>query len=135
MQTHIRVLGVLQILYASIGVLLGLTVLLVFGGVAAIVGVSASPLDSLKAVPVLALIGTLAAGFLMALSLPRLIAGIGLLKQRPWARVLTIVVSVIGLFDVPVGLILGIYGLWVTTSPAGTAMFEVPRAEATPLVQ
>ena len=44
---------------------------------------------------------------------PSLIAGVGLLYFKPWARVLTIILSVIHLFSVPFGTALGIYGLWV----------------------
>jgi len=46
-------------------------------------------------------------------SLPGLIAGIGLLKLRPWARILGIVVAVLYLIHIPFGTIVGIYGLWV----------------------
>jgi hypothetical protein len=115
MHTHIRVLAVLQIVYASLGLLVALAVLMIFGGIATIVGVSADIHDSLVAVPILTLIGGLGAAVISILSLPRLIAGIGLLYEREWARILTMIVSVIGLVDVPVGTALGIYGLWVTT--------------------
>ena len=126
MHTHIRTLAILEIVYASIGLLFGLALLMIFGGAAAIVGVSANPSDSLVAVPIIALVGTFAAGFFIILSLPRLIAGIGLLKHRQWARILTLIVSAIGLFDVPFGLALGIYGFWVLLTREGAAQFEPP---------
>ena len=128
METHIRVLAILQIVYASLGLLIAVGLLMLFGGTAAIVGIAASPSDSIVAVPILALIGTLTATFLAILSLPRLIAGIGLLKHRSWARILTIIVSIIGLLDFPVGTGLGIYGLWVLMTREGTAVFESPSA-------
>ena len=128
METHIRVLAILQIVYASLGLLIAVGLLMLFGGTAAIVGIAASPSDSIVAVPILALIGTLTATFLAILSLPRLIAGIGLLKHRSWARILTIIVSIIGLLDFPVGTGLGIYGLWVLMTREGTALFESPSA-------
>ena len=126
MHAHIRTLAILQIVYASIGLLFGLGLLMIFGGAAAIVSFSADPSDSLVAVPVIALVGTFAAGFFIILSLPRLIAGIGLLKHRQWARILTIIVSAIGLFDVPFGLALGVYGFWVLLTREGAAPFEPP---------
>ena len=55
---------------------------LLFGGIATIVGFSAPLDDSVVAVPILATIGGLAASILMLLSLPRLVAGSGLLKYR-----------------------------------------------------
>lgn len=126
MHSHIRALAVLQIVYASLGLLVAFAVLMIFGGIAAIVGISADPGDSIVAVPVLSVIGTVTATLIAALSLPRLIAGIGLLKYRNWARILTIVVSVIGVADFPVGTALGIYGLWVLLTRESTALFEAP---------
>jgi hypothetical protein len=127
-ENHIRVLAVLQIAYASIGLLVALALLMIFGGAATIVGVSAQTADSLVAIPILAIVGTVAAGFLILLSLPRLIAGIGLLRHRNWGRILTMIVSVIGLLDIPVGTALGIYGLWVLTTREGSRAFQTPEA-------
>lgn len=45
-----------------------------------------------------------AAGFL---------AGWGLLQREPWARMLTLVLAFLALFNIPFGTALGIYTLWV----------------------
>jgi hypothetical protein len=68
--------------------------------------------------------GTFAALFVALLSIPGLIAGYGLLKFRPWARMLTIVLAVFELFRFPLGTILGIYSLWVLLSSEGAAQFQ-----------
>ncbi len=39
--------------------------------------------------------------------------GWGLLQREPWARVITIVMAFLALFNVPFGTALGIYTLWV----------------------
>jgi hypothetical protein len=128
MTSHVRVLAILQIVYASMGLLLGVVVALLFGGIAAIVGFSAPVGDSIVAVPILATIGGVASSIIILLSLPRLIAGIGLLKYRAWGRILTVVVSVLGLIDFPVGTGLGIYGLWVLMHRDTLPLFEqVPQ--------
>ncbi len=128
MTSHVRVLAILQIVYASMGLLLGLIVGVVFGGIAAIVGVSAPVSDSVVAVPILAAIGGFAASIIIVLSLPRLIAGIGLLKYRNWGRILTLVVSILGIIDFPVGTALGIYAMWVLFHKETTPLFEqVPQ--------
>lgn len=129
MATHIRVLAILEIVYASIGICLALGMLALFGGVAALIGLSGGE-GSFIASSLLAAVATITAGTIAVLSLPRLAAGIGLLRQARWARTLTIVVSVVGAFDVPVGLALGIYGLWVTCSRDGAAAL---RSTAAPL--
>ena len=41
------------------------------------------------------------------------IAGWGLLERQPWARMLTIVLGCFSLFEVPFGMVLGMYTLWV----------------------
>lgn len=129
MAGHVRALAILQIVYSSLGLLVGVAVFLVFGGIATIVGFNSPVDESLVAVPVLTLIGTLAASLIILLSLPRLIAGIGLLKQQNWARVLTLIVSAIGLIDIPVGTGLGIYAFWVLTRPESAALFDQPTPE------
>ena len=46
-------------------------------------------------------------------SIVGVIAGWGLLSWKPWARVLTIVISFLHLLNFPLGTALGIYSLWV----------------------
>ena len=41
------------------------------------------------------------------------VAGWGLLRHEPWARMLTIVLSFLALLNIPFGTALGIYSLWV----------------------
>jgi len=47
---------------------------------------------------------------------------------RPWARVLTIVISAFDLLHVPFGTALGVYGLWVLLSSQGEALFRKQQA-------
>jgi len=64
----------------------------------------------------------------LAISAPSLIAGVGLLYFKPWARALTIILSVIHLFSVPIGTALGVYGLWVLLQRETEPLFR----QATP---
>lgn len=41
------------------------------------------------------------------------VAGWGLLQRESWARVLTLIVAFLALFNIPLGTALGIYSLWV----------------------
>ena len=124
MTGHVRALAILQIVYSSMGLLLGMFVFMLFGGIATIVGFSAPIDDSLVAVPVLTVIGGIASSVILLLSLPRLIAGIGLLRFQNWGRILTFVVSILGLIDFPLGTGLGIYALWVLTHRDTVVLFE-----------
>jgi hypothetical protein len=73
---------------------------------------------------VLGVIGVVVSVIILAVSVPGVVAGIGLLKYRPWSRMLTIVLSALDLLNVPIGTALGIYGLWVLLSPPGEALFH-----------
>jgi len=124
MRTHIQILAALQVAYAVVGILVAVGIFLLFGGLAAMAGVAGPADDAAVAAPVLAMIGTVTAGFLALLSVPRLIAGIGLLQRRNWARVLTLIVCAIGLFEFPIGTALGIYGFWVLTRDETVAILD-----------
>ena len=88
------------------------------------VGMTQEGSDAMVAVPVLGAIGLMALLFFAVLSIPGIVAGWGLMKYQPWARVLTIVLSCLDLFNFPLGTALGVYGLWVLFSPQGSAMFQ-----------
>ena len=72
---------------------------------------------------VLGFIGTVGAIFFTILALPGLVAGYGLLKRQPWARVLALVVGVLSLVNIPLGTVIGIYTFWVLLKPESTDYF------------
>ena len=80
--------------------------------------------DAAIALPFIGLAGSMLVAFLLIVSIPGLIAGVGLLKFRPWARILAIVVAVINLIHIPIGTIVGIYGLWVLFNKETEALFD-----------
>jgi hypothetical protein len=131
METHVKVLGVLYVGLGALGVLAALLLLLIVGGTAGIIGVAADEPDALIAIPIIGLAGTALVVFLLCLSLPGVVAGIGLLKFRPWARILAIVLSVLNLLNVPFGTVLGIYGLWVLLQQGAEQLF-VPGGHPRP---
>ena len=123
MLTHVKVVAWLHIILGSLGVLIALLLLAVFGGIAGFVGsVDPSP-DARVAVPMLGGLGGILFVVVALLSLPGIIAGLGLLKLAPWGRILGIVISALDLLNVPFGTALGIYGLWVLTQRETEALF------------
>ena len=121
METHVKVLAVLYIVFGVMGTLTGLGIMVLLGAIG-VAGAAADP-DAWMALPILGITGTALAAFLLLLSLPGVIAGIGLLKYRPWARILTIVLSALNLMNFPFGTLIGIYGLWVMLSDQGARLF------------
>ncbi len=109
MTTHVKVLGVLYIALSLFGLMAALFLGLAVGTASGIVGLNADAKDAAIALPIIGIAGTMLVFFLVALSVPGLIVGIGLLKFHPWARILGIVLSVINLIHIPFGTIVGIY--------------------------
>lgn len=113
MQTHVKVLGVLYLAVSAFFLVGALFLILAAGSAAGIVGASAEPQDAAIAIPIIGIAGTALAMFLGVFSIPGLIAGYGLLQFKPWARIVGIVLSAISLINIPIGTVIGIYGLWV----------------------
>jgi hypothetical protein len=126
MAQHVKILGILHIIFGALGVLGAMAALLIFGGVSALVAADHSS-DSLAALPILGVIGGFLFILIMALSLPGLIIGIGLVQFRPWARLGGIVLSAFDLLGFPFHTALGIYGLWVLLNRETELLFA-PRA-------
>jgi hypothetical protein len=122
MDTHVKVLGAIQVASGAIGMLFALLLVFVFGGAAGIVGASGDPQAGI-AVPIIGLTGMALITFLVILSLPSVIVGIGLLKRRPWARIAGIVISIMSLIMFPFGTVVGVYGLWVLFSKDTEPLF------------
>jgi hypothetical protein len=114
------------VVYGILGTLAGILVMVIFGGLAGLVSIAAHSGDALIAVPILGGIGAFIFVLLLALSLPGIVAGFGLIELRPWARMLTIILSALELMSVPLGTALGIYGLWVLLSPSAEQLFRQP---------
>lgn len=130
MDTHVKVLAVLYLVLSGIGLLFALLIFFALGTAAGIVGMSAPAEDAAIAVPILGLTGTAVAIFMLILALPGIITGWGLLKLRPWARILGIVLAVISLINFPIGTVVGIYGLWVLLTKETERLFAQPQPAA-----
>jgi hypothetical protein len=123
MASHIKILGILHIILSALGLLAAVLCLMLLGGFAALSSISDQAADH-NAAPMLGIIGVAAFVFLIIISVPGLVGGIGLVKFAPWSRVLMIVISCIDLINIPFGLALGIYGLWVLTKPESVGLLS-----------
>jgi hypothetical protein len=130
METHVKVLGILQIVMGSFSLLAAFVITVVLIGGAGVVSLSGDP-DARIALPIIGITGMALVTFLVVLSLPGIITGIGLLGLRPWARILGIVLSILHLMMIPFGTIVGVYGLWVLFSKDTERLFEARATPAT----
>jgi hypothetical protein len=124
MSMHVKVLGALFIALSALGLLAALIVMFTLGMSAGIVGIAADPADAEIAQPIMAIVGVAVTTFLLVMSIPGIIVGWGLLKFRPWARILGIVLSAINLIHIPIGTAVGIYGLWVLFNSETERLFN-----------
>ena len=116
MEKQINTVAVLQIGLCIFNLLMALTlysILKLIGGI----------IDEPSGEMVLTLIANIAGTILVILSIPGIIAGVGLYRRKEWARILTLILSVIGIFNFPFGTAIGIYSIWVLIQPESVAAF------------
>ncbi len=127
-EKHITILGVLYIVRGALILLLGLVAFVVLTGIGALSG------DN-TALGILGFIGTAAMTLMLVLSLPSIIAGIGLLKHHEWGRVMAIIVGCISLVDFPIGTALGVYTLIILLDDEAIAVFRTQGSTVSSLQQ
>jgi hypothetical protein len=121
MEKHVTVLGILYIVFSSLGVSLAI---LIFW---AVVGGGLISGDT-EAIAITAIVGSAVSGFLMFVSLPGIVGGIWLLQRKSWARILVLILGFLNLIDIPFGTALGIYTIWVLMNDETIKLFKGDRA-------
>jgi len=120
MERQINLIGILWIVMGGLSLILGFLGFLFFFGVSFI------PDLGREAPFILRTVGTVAVFFFVLLGLPKIIAGIGLLKKKEWARILTLIVSFISLLNIPLGTALGIYSIIILLKEESIQYFNSP---------
>jgi len=116
MEKHVTVVGALRIGFGALGILVAIFVFALLVGIGALSG-------DQEAQPILTFVGLGVGLFLGVLSVPGIIGGIGLLKLKPWARYLVLIVSVLDLFNIPIGTAVGAYSIWVLVQDETAQLF------------
>ncbi len=119
MNQHITILGWLYIVSSILIGVIGFVVAPIMAGSALLSG------DG-EAFILMSIFGTAMAAFMLLLAAPGLVAGIGLLKRKSWARVLTIVLGILNLTNFPIGTALGVYTLFVLLQSDAGDIFATP---------
>ena len=117
MEKHVTLVAVLNIGFGILGVILAIFVLI--GMIVA--NIYVEDYDARKIIPIA---GTAVFLFLLITSIPEIIGGFGLLKRRPWARILILIVACLDLLWIPIGTIIGIYELWVLLQDKTVQLFK-----------
>jgi len=132
MEKHIQVVGILNITYRGMLLLVSF----VLFAIAACFGRFMSmlmrmgqldgrdvPYEILDMIPVILVI---VAVLMFVVSVAGIVAGIGVLKRKSWGRVLMLVISFINLLRIPFGTALGAYSIWVLLNDETIRLFKTP---------
>jgi hypothetical protein len=116
MKEHVAVVAALRI---------GMSILVLFAAALVFVSVVGGGLLSgdRVAIRITGIVGTVVAGTVALFCVPGIVAGIGLLKHRHWARILTLVLSVFDLLVFPIGTIIAVYSIWVLVQRETEVLF------------
>jgi len=117
MEKHVNVVAALQIGLSILTIIIGVVIFIVLFFVGDLA-------DDQEAEFVLSIIANVLIVFFVVLSIPGIIAGIGLFKRKEWARILTLIISVLELFNFPLGTAVGVYSIWALVQPEIVEEFQ-----------
>jgi hypothetical protein len=110
MEKHVTFVGVAQIAYNALGILAAMaTFMLIVGG--GLIGGLASGEEEIV-IPTTFCVGTSVSLWLILISVPGIVGGIGVLRRQSWARYMVLVLSILELFSIPIGTAIGVYSIW-----------------------
>jgi hypothetical protein len=126
-EDHNRLLAWGHIVHASLFGLMGLG----FGMMFAFIGV-ATALEPNARDPFpsafFGFMGIVMGAVYLAMALPSLVAGIGLLKRKSWAKLWAIIAAVFSASSFPIGTAVCVYTFWFMFSDPGKALYDKDRA-------
>ncbi|MFC2094378.1 hypothetical protein ACFLSH_01985 [Bacteroidota bacterium] len=96
MEKHLTVVAALQVGFSLLGILAAIIVYTVLHSVMHFT-------DDPEAAHILPIVARWVSLFLLIVSIPGLIGGIGLFMKKNWARLLVLVISVFDLLNIPIG--------------------------------
>ena len=111
-QEHVRLVGILWLALSAFNVVAGLVLLIVATQLIPHIQQSGQAGSDFPGEFLTTLLGVIGVAILVK-AVAGFAAGYGLLQREPWARMLTLVLSFLALFNFPLGTALGIYSLWV----------------------
>ncbi len=117
MKKHVSVAAILQIVFGSLYVIAAMAIAFAFGLVDQVV-------DDPTAVKVLGIVGTPLVVLFLLFGGAMIAGGIGLLSCKPWARILTLVMAAVGLLNIPIGTLKGVYIIWVLVQSETVSLFD-----------
>ncbi|MCU1284660.1 MAG: hypothetical protein JWO13_1010 [Acidobacteriales bacterium] len=125
---HVHILGILWLVYSAF-TFIGSCILFILA--MTLFGPYGHLNDPDVPVPFLHVLFVFLGTFILIKAFASLAIGTGLLQKQPWARTLALIVAFLALLNIPVGMALGIYTLWVLMSPSAAEEYR-RLSETTP---
>jgi hypothetical protein len=120
---HVDLVGLLHLIWGGLGILVGVSLIVLAAGASAIAMIPEHA-DSSVAANLMAFgLGGVGSGLIGAGILSAWI-GVGLRRHRPSARIAAFAMALINLFLLPFGTALGIYTFWTLAHHEARALFE-----------
>jgi len=116
MKQHVQILGWIYIILGVFGIVLAISLCLLLAGIGVLSG-------DQTANNVMLTIAVIVGGLSAMVSVPGVLTGFGLLRLRPWARVLAIILGILNLPGFPIGTFLGVYSLYVMLDDETSTLF------------
>jgi hypothetical protein len=120
---HVDFVGLLHLIWGGLGILVGVSLLVLSFGAGAIAAMPAHADSSVPAGVTAVLLGGTGVA-LIAGGLLSVCVGAGLRRHRPAARIAAFALGLLNLFLLPFGTALGIYTFWTLAHPEARALFE-----------
>lgn len=123
MRRHVDLVGLLHLIWGGLGILVGISLIVLAAGASAIAMIPEHA-DSSMAAGLMAFGLGGVGGALIGGGVLSAWIGVGLRRHRPRARIAAFAMALINLFLLPFGTALGIYTFWTLAHHEARALFE-----------
>jgi len=125
MASPVDLVGILFIVWGGLTMVIGVSTLALGAGALALLGTASRGSGRRVAATITAAAFITIAVITILWGLAHVILGISLRRQRPWSRVVALVLAAVDTLLLPYGTALGVYAIWVLLSEKGKAAFQI----------
>jgi hypothetical protein len=123
METHIKVLSVIDVILGALTAIVGAGLVVALGLAGVGIDLTEAP-GGVAGAAFLGVAGVISGLVLLAIGVFGIVVGLNLRARKHWARVAQIIYGALQLPNFPFGTAFGIYSLWAMLSRSGQAEFE-----------
>ena len=126
MKKHVELLAILHITLGSLALVIGVVIAAILMGTGVIASLTTSGADQKSVMFILSIVAVGIALFGILVGGPLLIAGLGLMHYKSWARSLALIFAFIDVINIPFGTIVSVYTFWVLLKDETISLFCKP---------